>query len=468
MVSPSSTAAGASVAPHQKWYQHLYAQVLCAIVLGVLLGHFYPALGAQMKPLGDIFIKLIKMLIAPIIFCTVVHGIASMEDMKKVGRVGLKALLYFEAMTTLALVVGLVVVNLWQPGAGMNVDPAALDTRSIQSYTRRAGEQSTLDFFMHIVPNTVVGAFAEGEILQVLFFAILFAFALHALGEHGKPLTRLIDQTAHAFFKIVGFVMKVAPIGAFGAMAFTIGRYGVGTLLSLGQLMACFYVTCLIFVFGALGIVGWLAGFSILKFIRYIKEELLIVLGTSSSESVLPRMLAKMENLGCDKSVVGLVIPTGYSFNLDGTCIYLTMAAVFLAQATNTDLTLGQQLGLVGILLLTSKGAAGVTGSGFIVLAATLASLGTVPVASIALILGVDRFMSEARALTNLVGNGVATVVVAKWEGALDHNRLRQQLDGETDLEADNPEEVLVAGDIAEEVHGTAVPVRRVASGAAE
>jgi aerobic C4-dicarboxylate transport protein len=468
MASPSSTVPDAPVAPHHKWYQHLYTQVLCAIVLGVLLGHFYPALGAQMKPLGDLFIKLIKMLIAPIIFCTVVHGIASMEDMKKVGRVGLKALLYFEAMTTLALIVGLVIVNLWQPGAGMNVDPAALDTRSIQSYTQRAGEQSTLDFFMHIVPNTVVGAFAEGEILQVLFFAVLFAFALHALGEHGKPLIRLIDQTAHAFFKIVGFVMKVAPLGAFGAMAFTIGRYGVGTLLSLGQLMACFYATCLIFVFGVLGVVGWLVGFSILKFIRYIKEELLIVLGTSSSESVLPRMLAKMENLGCDKSVVGLVIPTGYSFNLDGTCIYLTMAAVFLAQATNTDLTLGQQLGLVGILLLTSKGAAGVTGSGFIVLAATLASLGTVPVASIALILGVDRFMSEARALTNLVGNGVATIAVAKWEGALDHNRLRQQLDGETDLEADNPEEVLVTGGIAEEVHGTAVPAPRVASGTAE
>jgi aerobic C4-dicarboxylate transport protein len=468
MASPSSTVPDAPVAPHHKWYQHLYTQVLCAIVLGVLLGHFYPALGAQMKPLGDLFIKLIKMLIAPIIFCTVVHGIASMEDMKKVGRVGLKALLYFEAMTTLALIVGLVIVNLWQPGAGMNVDPAALDTRSIQSYTQRAGEQSTLDFFMHIVPNTVVGAFAEGEILQVLFFAVLFAFALHALGEHGKPLIRLIDQTAHAFFKIVGFVMKVAPLGAFGAMAFTIGRYGVGTLLSLGQLMACFYATCLIFVFGVLGVVGWLVGFSILKFIRYIKEELLIVLGTSSSESVLPRMLAKMENLGCDKSVVGLVIPTGYSFNLDGTCIYLTMAAVFLSQATNTDLTLGQQLGLVGILLLTSKGAAGVTGSGFIVLAATLASLGTVPVASIALILGVDRFMSEARALTNLVGNGVATIAVAKWEGALDHNRLRQQLDGETDLEADNPEEVLVTGGIAEEVHGTAVPAPRVASGTAE
>src|SRR4051812_22271622 len=468
MATAASTPAGASAAHHGKWYQHLYVQVLAAILVGVLLGHFYPSIGAQMKPLGDLFIKLIKMLIAPIIFCTVVHGIASMEDMKKVGRVGLKALLYFEVMTLLALIVGLVIVNLWRPGTGMNVDVAALDTRGIQSFTRQAGEQSTVEFFMHIVPNTVVGAFAEGEILQVLFFAVLFAFALHALGEHGKPLIRLIDQTAHAFFKVVGIVMRVAPIGAFGAMAFTIGRYGVGTLLSLGQLMACFYVTCLIFVFGALGIVGWLAGFSILKFIRYIKEELLIVLGTSSSESVLPRMLAKMENLGCDKSVVGLVIPTGYSFNLDGTCIYLTMAAVFLAQATNTDLTLGQQLGLVGILLLTSKGAAGVTGSGFIVLAATLASLGTVPVASIALILGVDRFMSEARALTNLVGNGVATIVAAKWEDALDHNRLRQQLDGETDLEADNPEEVLLAGDIAEEVHGTEVPVRRVASGAAE
>src|SRR3954471_18518477 len=463
--SPIAVIAGGA---HRPWYRHLYVQVLCAIALGVLLGVFYPSLAEQMKPLGDTFIKLIKMLIAPIIFCTVVHGIASMSDMRKVGRVGLKALVYFEAMTTVALVIGLVIVNLWQPGAGMNVDPATLDTKAIQSYTRQASEQSTLDFFMHIVPNTVVGAFAEGEILQVLLFAILFAFALHALGEHGKPLTRLIDQTAHAFFKIVGFVMKVAPIGAFGAMAFTIGRYGVGTLLSLGQLMACFYATCLIFVFGVLGVVGWLAGFSILKFIRYIKEELLIVLGTSSSESVLPRMLAKMENLGCEKSVVGLVIPTGYSFNLDGTCIYLTMAAVFLAQATNTDLSLGQELGLIGILLLTSKGAAGVTGSGFIVLAATLSSLGTVPVASIALILGVDRFMSEARALTNLVGNGVATIVVAKWEGALDHARLREQLDGETDLEADNPEEVLLAGDIAEEVHGTAVPVRRVASGAAE
>src|SRR3954451_25224889 len=280
-----SAAAAAMPAHHRPFFRSLYFQVLCAIVIGVLLGHFYPTLGAQMKPLGDIFIKLIKMLIAPIIFCTVVHGIASMEDMKKVGRVGLKALLYFELMTTLALIVGLVIVNLWRPGIGMNVDVAALDTRGIQSYTRQAGEQSPVDFFMPIVPNTVVGAFAEGEILQVLFFAVLFACALHALGEYGKPLIRLIDQTAHAFFNIVGFVMKVAPIGAFGAMAFTIGRYGVGTLLSLGQLMACFYITCLIFVLGVLGVVARLCGFSILKFIRYIKEELLIVLGTSSSES---------------------------------------------------------------------------------------------------------------------------------------------------------------------------------------
>jgi aerobic C4-dicarboxylate transport protein len=391
-----------------------------------------------------LFIKLIKMLIAPIIFCTVVHGIASMEDMKKVGRVGVKALIYFEVMTTLALVVGLLIVNLWQPGAGMNVDVNALDTKAIAAYTAKAAEQSTVEYIMHIVPSTVVGAFAEGEILQVLFFALLFGFALFALGERGKPLLGIIDQTAHVFFKIVGIVMRVAPIGAFGAMAFTIGKYGVGTLLSLGQLMLAFYTTCLIFIFLVLGTVARLAGFSIIKFIKYIKEELLIVLGTSSSESVLPRMIAKLENLGCDKSVVGLVIPTGYSFNLDGTCIYLTMAAIFLAQATNTDLSLSQELGIIGVLLLTSKGAAGVTGSGFIVLAATLASVGTIPVASIALILGVDRFMSEARALTNLIGNGVATVVVAKWEGALDTARMHSHLNNETEEEADDPEEVLI------------------------
>ena len=311
--------------------------------------------------------------------------------------------------------------------------------------------RATLDFLLHIIPNTVVGAFAEGEILQVLFFAVLFAFALHFLGARGKPLLHLVDQIAHVFFGIVGIIMKAAPLGAFGAMAFTIGKYGIGTLLSLGKLMAGVYATCLLFIFVVLGVVCWLAGFSIFKFVRYIKEELLIVLGTSSSEAVLPRMIAKMEILGCDKSVVGLVIPTGYSFNLDGTCIYLTMAAVFLAQATNTELTFSHQLGLIAVLLLTSKGAAGVTGSGFIVLAATLASLGTVPVASIALILGVDRFMSEARALTNLIGNGVATVVVARWENALDVARMRRHLDQETEQEADDPEKVLVTEELVDQ-----------------
>lgn len=441
MATPSAAPA---VPLNHPWWRHLYAQVLLAILVGIVLGHFWPAIAVQMKPFGDGFIKLIKMLIAPIIFCTVVHGIASMDDMKKVGRVGIKALVYFEVMTTVALVIGLVVVNLWKPGVGMNVDPATLDTRAIATYTTQAAHQSPVEFLLHIIPNTVVGAFAEGEILQVLLVAILFAFGLQALGEHGKPVLHLIDGVAHVFFRIVGMVMKVAWLGAFGAMAFTIGRYGVGTLLQLGSLMAGFYVTCLLFVLGVLGIVAGFCGFSIFRFIAYIKEELLIVLGTSSSEAALPRMLAKMENLGCEKSVVGLVIPTGYSFNLDGTCIYLTMAAIFLAQATNTELTLGHELGLIGILLLTSKGAAGVTGSGFIVLAATLASLGTVPVASMALILGVDRFMSEARALTNLVGNGVATVVVAKWEGALDVARMNRVLSGETEAEAEHPEEVLV------------------------
>jgi len=424
---------------------HLYIQVLTAIVIGVLLGHFYPHLGEQMKPLGDGFVKLIKMLIAPIIFCTVVHGIASMDDLKKVGRVGLKALIYFEAVTTLALVVGLVIVNVLQPGAGMDIHPASIDTKSIQSYTTKAGEQSTIEFLMHIIPNTVVGAFAEGEILQVLFFAVLFAFALSLLGERGKPLLALIDTVSAALFNIVGFIMRLAPLGAFGAMAFTIGKYGIATLFLLGKLMAAFYATCLIFIFVVLGTIAWFAGFSIWKFIKYIKEELLIVLGTSSSESVLPRMMAKLENLGCRESVVGLVIPTGYSFNLDGTCIYLTMAAIFLAQATNTELTLWHQLGIIGILLLTSKGAAGVTGSGFIVLAATLSSIGSIPVASIAIILGVDRFMSEARALTNLIGNGVATVVVSKWEDALDEKRMHRELDRETDLEADEPERAMTA-----------------------
>jgi aerobic C4-dicarboxylate transport protein len=424
-------------------YSHLYFQVVCAILIGILLGHFYPALAVKMQPLGEAFIKAIKMLIAPIIFCTVVHGIASMNDMKKVGRVGLKAIVYFEVVTTLALIVGLIIVNLWQPGAGMNVDPSAIDTKSIQSYATQAKSQNTVDYLLHIIPATVVGAFSEGEILQVLLISVLFAFALHMAGERGKPVLSVIESTAHVFFGIVGIVMRAAPLGAFGAMAFTIGKYGIGSLTSLAELMAAFYTTCLIFVFGVLGTIARLTGFSILRFIRYIKEELLIVLGTSSSEAVLPRMIAKMEILGCDESVVGLVIPTGYSFNLDGTCIYLTMAALFLAQATNTDLSLAQQIGILAVLLLTSKGAAGVTGSGFIVLAATLSSVGTIPVASIALILGIDRFMSEARALTNLVGNGVATVVIAKWENALDMARLQRHLAGTSDAEADAPEKAL-------------------------
>jgi len=436
-------AGSAVVAPRKPLYSHLYFQVVTAIIIGVLLGYFYPQVAEQMKPFGDAFIKMIKMLIAPIIFCTVVHGIAGMDDLKRVGRVGIKALIYFELVTTLALIVGLLVVNILQPGVGMNVDPKAIDTKSIAIYTTKAGQQSTVEFLLNIIPGTVVGAFAEGEILQVLFFAILFAFALFLLGERGKPVLNLIDIISHALFGIVGIIMRVAPLGAFGAMAFTIGKYGLGTLVSLGHLMAAFYVTCLIFIFGVLGTIAWLMGFSIWKFIKYIKEELLIVLGTSSSESVLPRMMVKLENLGCKETVVGLVIPTGYSFNLDGTCIYLTMAAIFLAQATNTELTLWHQIGIIAVLLLTSKGAAGVTGSGFIVLAATLSSVGTIPVASIALILGVDRFMSEARALTNLIGNGVATIVVAKWEGALDESRMRRLLEHETATEAEEPEQTM-------------------------
>jgi aerobic C4-dicarboxylate transport protein len=440
----ASLATSAATTGHSgPWWKHLYVQVLTAIAIGILLGHFYPQTGEAMKPLGDAFIKMIKMIIAPIIFFTVVHGIASMDDMKKVGRVGLKALLYFEIVTTLALLIGLVVINLWKPGVGMNIDVASIDTKAIASFTAKAKDQSTIAFLMDIIPNTVVGAFANGEILQVLFFAILFAFGLQMLGERGKPVLHLIDITSHVFFRIVGIIMKAAPIGAFGAMAFTIGKYGVATLVSLGSFMAAFYTTCLLFIFLVLGTIARLHGFSIIKFIAYIKEELLIVLGTSSSETVLPRMIAKMSNLGCKESVVGLVIPTGYSFNLDGTCIYLTMAAIFLAQATNTDLSLMQQLGIIGILLLTSKGAAGVTGSGFIVLAATLASVGTIPVASIALILGIDRFMSEARALTNLIGNGVATVVVSKWENSLDVERMNRVLAKETDLEAEEPEAVM-------------------------
>ncbi|MCV2349099.1 dicarboxylate/amino acid:cation symporter [Paucibacter sp. Y2R2-4] len=427
----------------QPIYKSLYAQVISAIVIGVLLGHFYPESGAAMKPLGDGFIKLIKMIIAPIIFCTVVVGIAGMEDMKKVGKTGGLALLYFEIVSSLALVIGLVVVNVLQPGVGMNVDPAHLDTKGIAAYTGPGKMQSTTEFLLAIIPTTVVDAFAKGEMLQVLLIAVLFGFALHRFGGRGTLVFDLIEKSSHVLFVIVGYIMKLAPIGAFGAMSFTIGKYGLGSLVQLAKLMGSFYLTCLLFIIIVLGGIARFHGFSIFKFIRYIKEELLIVLGTSSSESVLPRMMAKMENLGAKKSTVGLVIPTGYSFNLDGTSIYLTMAAVFIAQATNTPMTLTQQLTLLAVLLLTSKGAAGVTGSGFIVLAATLSAVGGVPVAGLALILGIDRFMSEARALTNLIGNGVATLVVAKWTGDLDMARMQRHLNNETELEAEAPEQVL-------------------------
>ena len=406
-----------------KIFRHLYVQVLVAIVLGVLLGSTEPEWGTAMKPLGDAFIKLIKLLIAPIIFTTVVTGIAGMGDLKKIGRVGLKALLYFEVVSTLALVIGLVVVNWIQPGVGINADVASLDTKAVAQYTTVAQNSSTVDFLLNVIPNTFVGAFANGEILQVLLISLLFGFALAGLGDHARPVMNLLHDVARAFFGIVSMVTKVAPVAAFGAMAFTIGKYGLGSLLSLGKLMLCVYITCALFVFVVLGLIARLHGFSIFRLLIYIKEELLIVLGTSSSESVLPRMMQRMEEVGCARPVVGIVLPAGYSFNLDGTSIYLTMAAIFVAQATNTPLTLTQQLTILAVLLLTSKGAAGVTGSGFITLAATLGAVSHIPIAGLALLIGVDRFMSEARALTNLCGNAVAMVVVAMWEGAFDHTK---------------------------------------------
>ena len=409
-------------------FKSLYFQVLLAISLGILLGHFYPDLGAQMKPLGDGFVKLIKMIIAPVIFCTVVTGIAGMESMKAVGRTGAIALLYFEVVSTIALSIGLVIVNIVQPGAGMNVDPAALDAKAVAVYADQAAQQGLVAFIMDIIPGSVIGAFASGNILQVLLFAVMFGFALHHLGEKGQMMFNFIDSFSKVIFGIINMIMKLAPIGAFGAMAFTIGKYGVGTLVQLGQLIICFYITCVLFVVFVLGSIAKATGFSIFRFIAYIKEELLIVLGTSSSESALPRMLDKMEKVGCKKSVVGLVIPTGYSFNLDGTSIYLTMAAVFIAQATNSHMDIWHQITLLVVLLLSSKGAAGVTGSGFIVLAATISAVGHLPVAGLALILGIDRFMSEARALTNLIGNGVATIVVAKRVRQLDEKQMKAVL----------------------------------------
>jgi len=416
------------------FYKVLYVQVLFAIFCGVMLGIFMPGDAVAMKPLGDGFIKLIKMIIAPVIFCTVVSGIAGMQDIKKIGRVGGKALIYFEVVSTFALVIGLCVANFIQPGAGFNADPHTLDTKSIAQYTDKTKSLTTIDFLLNIIPNTVFDAFAKGDILQVLLVAVLFGFALSLLGERGRPVHALIDEVSHAFFGMVNIIMKAAPLGAFGAMSFTIGKYGIASLLPLAKLMGSFYLTCGLFVLGVLGFIAWRTGFSILRFISYIKEELLIVLGTSSSESALPSLMRKLEKLGASKPVVGLVIPTGYSFNLDGTNIYMTMAALFVAQATNTDLTLTQQLTILGVAMLTSKGASGITGAGFITLAATLAVVPTIPVAGMALILGIDRFMSECRALTNFCGNGVAALVVAKWEGELDMDTLRSELAHPTPL----------------------------------
>ena len=400
--------------------RHLYVQVLLAIIVGVLIGHFAPETGVALKPLGDGFIRLIRMLIAPIIFCTVVLGIAGMDDLRSVGRTGLLALGYFEAVTTIALLVGLVVVNVVAPGAGMHVDVASLDAGRVQSFAAEAQHLGVTEYLLNVIPTAMFDAFARGDVLQVLLVALLFGFALQRCGARAASVRQLIEGFGSVLFTIVGFIMRLAPVGALGAMAFTIGSQGVAALAPLAGLMACFYATCLLFVFGVLGTVARLHGFSILALIRYLADELLIVLGTSSSESVLPRLMKKLEKLGVKPSVVGLVVPTGYSFNLDGTCIYLTMAAVFLAQATDTPMSLSQQVLMLLVLLLTSKGAAGVTGSGFIVLAGTLASVQGPPVAALALILGIDRFMSEARALTNLVGNAVATLVVARWTGAID------------------------------------------------
>jgi aerobic C4-dicarboxylate transport protein len=412
------------------FYLQLWFLVLLAMAAGITLGVLYPDAGARMAPLGDAFIKAIRMLIAPIVFCTVVHGIAGMASMARVGRVALKALIYFEVLTTIALVVGLAAVNLLQPGVGMNVDLAHLDAASVAPYLAQTRSRTATQFLLDIIPNTFVGAFSEGNVLQVLYVSVLCGVALSWMGKASEPLTALIGVATQMFFRIVALVMWAAPIGAFGAIAFTVGKFGTGSLVSLGKLLAGFYITCLIFIFGVLWPIAHGCGFSLPRFIRYIREELLIVIATTSSETVLPRMIAKLERLGCEESVVGLVIPAGYSFNLDGTCLYLATATVFLAQATNTPLGLEQQLGLLAVLLLASKGAAGVAGAAFVVLAATLAAVGTVPVESVALILGIHRLMSQALTPTNLIGNGVAALVIAKWEHALDERQLQRRLAG--------------------------------------
>jgi len=413
---------------HRPWYSVLYIQVLIAIAVGIFIGHFWPDLGKALKPLGDGFISLIKMMIGPVIFCTVVHGIGSMRDLKKVGRVGVKTLFYFEAVSTIALIIGLIVGEVLQPGKGFNIDVASLDPKAVAGYVTKAKEEGIVAHLLAIIPDTFMSAFAKGDLLQVLLIAILSGFAISRLGDLGEKINNVIDAMAQIFFGIIRIIVRAAPIGALGAMAFTVGAYGVASLVNLLQLIATFYLTSLLFVLVVLGTIARFAGFSILRFLAYIKDELLIVLGTSSSETVLPHMIQKMEHLGASKSVVGLVIPTGYSFNLDGTNIYMTLATLFLAQATNTHLTLGHLLGILVIAMVTSKGASGVTGAGFVTLAATLAIVPDVPIESLAILVGIDKFMSECRALTNLVGNGVATIVISRWEGELDVDKLHETM----------------------------------------
>ena len=419
------------VSKGRKIVSKLYVQVLIGIVAGILVGHFYPDIGSQLKPLGDLFIKLIRMLLAPIIFASVVVGIARMNDLHEAGRVGVKAVVYFEVASTIALLIGMVVVNVIKPGSGMNVDPSHIDGAAIATYTHAAKQHGMLEFFMSIVPNSIVGAFANGEMLPIIFFSVLLAISLAKLGPRTAPFVDMLDMFLQGMFGVVRIVMYVAPIGAFGGMAFTIAKYGIGTLASFGELMLCLYLTSIFFVVVVLGFVMRLCGLSLWKFLRYIKDEILITLGTASTEAVLPQMLIKMEKMGCSRPVVGMVLPTGYTFNADGTAIYLTMAALFIAQAMNIHLSIWDQLLVLAVLLLTSKGSAGVAGAGFVALAATLASMHKIPVEGLVLLLGVDRFLNEARAVTNLIGNGVATVVVARWEGQLDMNRARVVLNRE-------------------------------------
>ncbi|PZQ84267.1 MAG: C4-dicarboxylate transporter DctA [Ancylobacter novellus] len=414
----------------KKLYQQLYVQVLVAIAAGILIGHFWPDFGASLKPLGDAFIKLVKMIIAPVIFLTVATGIAGMSDMQKVGRVAGKAMIYFLTFSTLALIVGLIIGNVVHPGAGLHIDPTSLDAKAVQTYAAKAHDASVVGFLQNIIPDTIVGAFASGDILQVLFFSVLFGLSLSMVGERGKPVLDFMQALSSPIFKLVAVLMKAAPIGAFGAMAFTIGKYGIGSVANLAMLIATFYLTAAVFILGVLGAVCRYNGFSILALIRYIKEEILLVIGTSSSEAALPSLMEKMEAAGCKRSVVGLVVPTGYSFNLDGTNIYMTLAALFIAQAMDIDLPLADQILLLLVAMLSSKGAAGITGAGFITLAATLSVVPAVPVAGMALILGIDRFMSECRAVTNFIGNAVATIVVARWEGELDTAQLKAALAG--------------------------------------